>query len=95
MLQGIALFNTIILEDGTCINAESTTITGNKIKIRGNVATAVKSGKFRYIPARESTNSSSYTPTEVYVNAGNTICTFTNSYTNKDTLIAGCVYSVD
>lgn len=94
-LKDIVLFNTIILEDGTCINTESTAITGNKIKIVGNVATAVKSGKFRYIPARASTNSSSYTPTEVYVNAGNTICTFPNSYTNKDTLIAGCVYSVD
>lgn len=90
--KNMVAYNILILSDGTCKNAESTPLIGNKMKVNGSTYTALKSGKFKIVIPRVSTDSTVFTAVEKYVNAGNTI------FQGADLgygIWGSCVYAID
>lgn len=91
-VKNMVAYNILILSDGTCKNAESTPLIGNKMKVNGSTYTALKSGKFKIVIPRVSTDSTVFTAVEKYVNAGNTI------FQGADLgygIRGSCVYAID
>lgn len=91
-VKNMVAYNILILSDGTCKNAESTPLIGNKMKVNGSTYTALKSGKFKIVIPRVSTDSTVFTAVEKYVNAGNTI------FQGADLgygILGSCVYAID
>lgn len=90
--KNMVSYNILILSDGTCKNAESTPLMGNKMEVYGSKYTALKSGKFKIVIPRVSTDSTVFTAVEKYVNAGNTI------FQGADLgygVLGSCVYAID
>ena len=90
--KNMVSYNILILSDGTCKNAESTPVMGNKMEVYGSKYTALKSGKFKIVIPRVSTDSTVFTAVEKYVNAGNTI------FQGADLgygVLGSCVYAID
>ena len=91
-VKNMVSYNILILSDGTCKNAESTPLMGNKMEVYGSKYTALKSGKFKIVIPRVSTDSTVFTAVEKYVNAGNTI--FQGADLGYEVL-GSCVYAID